>query len=235
MKVAIMQPYIFPYIGYWQLMNAVDKFIILDDVNFIVRGYINRNNILINGKVHLFTIPLDKPSQNKLIKEISMRFGIKEREDFLKMLSHAYSKAPFWKEGYGIAQKCILYNTSDLTEFIQNSIRILAEYLGIKAEILLSSDIEKNNSLKAEERIIELCKKTEADEYINASGGRELYSRENFRKENLELYFLDPDYEEIRYKQFKSEFIPNLSILDVIMFNDKTTIRELLSSCSLNK
>lgn len=95
MKTAIMQPYFFPYLGYFQMFNAVDKFVLLDDVNFIMRGYINRNSILLNGKAHKFSIPLEKPSQNKLINETKLNFSLKDKENFLKTIQLAYKKAPF--------------------------------------------------------------------------------------------------------------------------------------------
>lgn len=96
MKLAIMQPYFFPYLGYWQLINAVDKFVLLDDVNFIMRGYINRNSILLNGKSYLFSLPLEKPSQNKLINDSKLNFQHNDREKLLKTIQLAYKKSPFF-------------------------------------------------------------------------------------------------------------------------------------------
>jgi hypothetical protein len=105
MKIAIMQPYLFPYIGYWQLINMVDEFILLDDVSFITRGYINRNSILLNGKDYLFSIPSNKPSQNKLIKDTQLKFFDKDKINFLKTINMAYKKAPYFHNAYPVIEK----------------------------------------------------------------------------------------------------------------------------------
>lgn len=233
MKTAIMQPYIFPYIGYYQLVHAVDNFVILDDVNFIMRGWINRNNILLNSKAHLFSIPLDKPSQNKLICDTKLNFPIKDREKLLRTIQMAYKKAPYYKNFYPIFEDIILYENDDLTSFIHNSFLKTFGYLGIKVEILRSSEIEKDNSLRAEERIIELCKKLGADTYVNLLGGKSLYSHDNFTKKNINLKFVNTLFEKINYKQYNSDFIANLSFLDVTMFNSKDEIQKILKEYEL--
>lgn len=232
-KTAIMQPYFFPYIGYWQLINAVDTFVILDDVNFIMRGWINRNNILLNGKTYLFSIPLDKPSQNKLICDTKLKFPEVEKLNFLKTIQLAYKKAPYFDDVYPIFSKIILTDDDDLTNFIHESLVEVCEYLELKTKFLRSSEIEKDNSLKAEEKIIEICKKLNTDMYINLAGGKELYNHNNFEKENLTLRFINIDFDNIQYKQFKNEFIQGLSFLDIIMFNSKEEIKSLLNKYTL--
>jgi hypothetical protein len=235
MKTAIMQPYIFPYVGYYQLINAVDIFVVLDDVNFIKRGWINRNNILLNNKAHLFSIPLERPSQNKLICETKLNFSIQEKEHFIKTFELAYKKAPFFNDFFPIFTEIILYDSKDLTDFLCNSFNETFKYLEIEKKIIRSSEIPKNNTLKAEHRIIEICKKLNTVEYINLSGGKSLYSQENFAKENIELRFIDTRFDNIHYKQFKNSFMPNLSFFDVIMFNQKDEIKRILDQYSLVK
>ena len=231
MKLAVMQPYFFPYLGYWQMFNAVDKFVLLDDVNFIMRGYINRNNILINGKANLFTIPLEKPSQNKLINETKLNFQLKDKENFLKTITLAYKKAPFYNDFFPVLENIVNNSETDLTMFLKYSFEKVKEYLGLTTEILLSSEVEKDHSLRAQDRIIAINKALGASNYINAIGGQELYNREDFDKEGIKLNFIK--MLPYKYKQLKNEFIPNLSMIDVLMFNSKEQIKELLNMYEL--
>lgn len=231
MKLAIMQPYFFPYLGYFQMFNAVDKFVLLDDVNFIKRGYINRNSILLSGKVHQFSIPLEKPSQNKLINETKLSFHQKDKENFLKTIQVAYKKAPFFNDFYPILEAIVLNEENDLTKFLKFSFEQVKKYLNLNTEILLSSEIEKDNSLKAQDRIIEINKKLGSTIYINAIGGQELYNKDTFKDIGIELKFIK--MQNIVYKQFTNEFVPNLSMIDVLMFNSKDDIKELLNEYEL--
>ena len=141
-KVAIMQPYFFPYIGYWQLMNAVDMFVILDDVNFIKRGFINRNNILLNNQPYMFSIPLERPSQNKLIMDTKLNFSDKEKDSFLKTINLAYKKAPYFETVFSLIQNIVKLQELDLTKYIHNSFNEVNKYLGIDTRILVSSNIK---------------------------------------------------------------------------------------------
>lgn len=231
MKTAIMQPYFFPYLGYFQMFSAVDKFVLLDDVNFIMRGYINRNSILLNGKAHKFSIPLEKPSQNKLINEIKLNFSQKDKENFLKTIQLAYKKAPFYKDFYPILESIVLNEENDLTKYLKFSFEKAKEYLNLDTEILISSEIEKDNTLKAQDRIIEINKKLGSTIYINAIGGQELYNRDDFKAVGMELKFIK--MQNIEYKQFTNEFVSNLSMIDVLMFNDVFAVKELLENYEL--
>lgn len=231
MKTAIMQPYFFPYLGYFQMFNAVDKFVLLDDVNFIKRGYINRNSILLSGKVHQFSIPLEKPSQNKLINETKLSFHQKDKENFLKTIQVAYKKAPFFNDFYPILEAIVLNEENDLTKFLKFSFEQVKKYLNLNTEILLSSEIEKDTSLKAQDRIIEINKKLGSTIYINAIGGQELYNKDTFKDIGIELKFIK--MQNIVYKQFTNEFVSNLSMIDVLMFNDVFAIQEFLENYEL--
>lgn len=235
MKVGIMQPYFFPYIGYWQLINVVDKFVILDDVNYITRGYINRNSILLNGKPYRFTIPVKKASQNKLIMETEFNFGIGEKEKFLQTIQMAYKKAPYYKNIMPLITEIIKNPESDVTNYIRFSLEKLMAYLHIHTEVLLSSQIKKNQELRAEERIIEICRKLNADTYINPCGGRKLYNQFDFEQNDMQLFFLDTKSDNIVYDQKQDFFVQNLSIIDVMMFNSVKQIQELLEEYELNE
>ena len=231
MKIAIMQPYFMPYIGYFQLINVADKFVILDDVNYIKKGWINRNNILINKKSYLFVLPLQKVSQNKNINEIKILDSYKWKSDLLKTISESYKKAPFYSDVYPLIEKIINYDQNNLVSYIKYSIVEICNYLKINTEILISSEIEKNNELKGEKKIVDICSLLNSKTYINPIGGIELYNRSYFSKYNLKLQFLKTD--NLVYEQFKNEFIPWLSIIDVIMFNSIDDTQKMLTKFEL--
>lgn len=231
MKIGIMQPYLFPYIGYWQLLNAVNKYVIYDDVNFIKNGWINRNNILLNGQAHLITLPLEEASPNKLINEIFITSNVKIKEKLLKTIKQAYLKTPYFDEVFPLIEKTILYEERNIAKAIKFSIEEICKYLGIKTQLLLSSEIEKDNNLKAQKKIIHIIKLLDGDQYYNAIGGQSLYCADDFEKNGISLKFLKTN--SIEYKQLKNVFLPNLSIIDIMMFNDKEEIIGLLNSYEL--
>ena len=227
MKLGIMQPYFFPYLGYWQLINAVDKYIVYDDVAYIKGGWINRNNILLNGNAHLITLPLEDASSFKNINEINIVSNEKVKKKLLKTIQMAYTKAPYFGIIMPILEELLISN-SDIAMLNYNSILKINEYLNIDTEIELSSKLAKDNSLKAQDKVIHICKLLGADTYINAIGGQQLYSKEEFLKNNIQLNFIKT--KDLEYQQFKDDFVPNLSIIDVLMFNSVEQIRILLDS-----
>lgn len=228
MTVAIMQPYLFPYIGYWQLINAVDTFVIYDDVNYINKGYINRNSIIVNGKSQQFTLELIGASQNKLINEIEVGNNSKK---LLKTIEMSYKKAPYFDIVFPAIEDVLSQKENNLAKFIGYSIQKISNYLEISTKFIYSSDIEKDNSLKAQDKILDICQKLNAINYINAIGGQELYDKEKFQAENIKLNFLETKTTE--YKQFKNEFIPYLSIIDVMMFSNRDEIKSMLREYKL--
>lgn len=228
MKLAIMQPYFMPYLGYFQAIAAVDKYVVYDDVQYIKGGWINRNNLIISGQKKMFTIIQDGASPNKLINEISFKDNFK---GFLMTVKCNYSKAPFFSEVYPLIESICSYPKKGLGEFIYNSFVEICNFLDVKTELILSSSFEKDTTLKAEEKVMHICKLLGADTYINAIGGQELYSKEEFKQNGIDLYFIKMD--NIEYKQFSNEFIPNLSIIDVLMHNGKEGTKELLNKYTL--
>jgi hypothetical protein len=214
-------------------MNAVDKFVVYDEIQYTKRGWINRNKYLFNGKTQYFTLPLKKDSDYLNINEryLADDFQKQNKKQFRK-IENAYKKAPYYNETMSLLSDCLLYNDDNLFNFILNSINKLKNYIGIKTEIIISSNIEKKNTdLKGTERVINICKLLSANTYINPFGGKELYNKKYFKNSNIDLYFLRPNLTE--YKQFNSEFIPGLSILDVLMFNSPEAIREMLDDYEL--
>lgn len=232
MKIGIMQPYFFPYIGYWQLINCVDKYVIYDDVNFIKRGWINRNKILIDNTPKYINVPLIGASQNKLINEIVISDNIDLLKKVLKSIDRSYKKAPYFKDVYPLLEDIILYDEKNLAKWLENSIRSVCDYLDINTEIIVSSHIEKNNELKSTNKILDICNVLGANEYINAIGGENLYCKENFISKNIELSFIKTN--EIGYKQFNDNMMfSNLSIIDVMMFNSVEKIKTMLNEYEL--
>lgn len=223
-----MQPYFFPYIGYWQLMKMVDKYVIYDDVNYIKGGWINRNNFLINREKKMFTITLNSPSPYKLINEIEIKDDFKK---FLKMIYLNYSKAPYYKDFFPIVESICNFQEKNLASFLANSFREILSYLNIQTDLLLSSSLSKDMSLKGQDKVLHICKLLNASIYVNAVGGQELYSKEDFSKYNVDLKFIQS--ETVSYKQFGDIFIPNLSILDLLMFNSPVEVNQMLDQYKL--
>jgi len=231
MTIAIMQPYIFPYIGYFQLINAVDKFVIYDDVNFINKGWINRNNILVSGQPHLFTIPLKDASQNKLINEVELMTTDPWKKKFLKTVQQSYQKAPNYIAVFALIEEIIQTETKTIHELTVHALKQVCIYMGINTEIAYSSTVYKNTHLKGPDRILDICKQENASQYINPIGGMELYEKSKFANEGIRLNFLKSVASP--YSQFKNAFVPWLSIIDILMFNDSENINKLLKEYEL--
>lgn len=228
MKLAIMQPYLFPYIGYFQLINAVDSFVLFDDVNYISKGWINRNNILVNGTRHFITLELRSPSIFKHINRIEVG---NNREKLIKTLYHAYAKAPYFKTAFPLIENCFLQDEQNLATFVIYCIKVVAQYLNLTTSFVLSSDLRKNADLKGQNKILSICHLHSATQYINPIGGTELYSKDTFEVENIKLQFLRS--RTIAYKQFKNAFVPNLSIIDMLMFCSVEEIHAFLKEYDL--
>lgn len=231
MKIGVMQPYFIPYIGYWQLMNYVDKYVIFDDVNYINRGWIDRNRILINKQVQYIGLPVVGKSQNKLINEINVDSDKKLIEKVIKTVELNYKKSIYFEDVFPLFCEIMRNDEKNLALFLKDSILQIANYLDITTVFILSSDIEKDNSLKGQDKILQICKKLNGTEYINAIGGQELYSKELFSDNGLKLSFLKTS--SIEYNQTSSTFEPNLSIIDVLMNCSKEEIKEFLNKFEL--
>ena len=228
MKLAVMQPYFFPYIGYWQLISAVDTFVIYDDVNFIKQGWINRNNIIGNDSDQLISLQLIGASSFKLINSVMV--GNKSPK-ILKTIEQTYKKSPYFEEVFPLIQEVLQNKEENLAQLLILSIKRICAYLDIQTNILLSSELKKNNDLKGQSKILNICELLNAKQYINAIGGQELYQKEAFSQQNIELRFIKN--KSIAYQQFQSPFRPNLSIIDVLMFNDKEQVKHYLTEFEL--
>ncbi len=228
--VAVMQPYIFPYIGYFQLINAVDVFVFYDDVNFIKQGWINRNKILSNNEAQLFTVPLKKISSFKQINEVEVNASLylKWKKKFLKSLEQNYTKAPYFKSTYELIKKSLDGGENKtISELASLSIENVAHHLGIKTKFNVSS-VKYANSKESDrtDRLLHISKELGATKYINALGGQELYNKNDFLKHRIDLKFLKPELKP--YSQFSNDFVAGLSIIDILMFNSKEEAKVLI-------
>lgn len=221
MRIAIMQPYFLPYIGYWQLISAVDAFVVYDNIKYTKKGWINRNRFLRNGVEDTFSLPLRKDSD---FLDVNQRYLADsfDREDLLNRFRGAYRRAPEFSSVMPLWEAIIRNPTANLFEYILESIRAVCEFLGIKTPLVVSSSIDCDHSLKSAQRVQAICNALGADTYVNPVGGMELYSKEDFARNGIDLKFLKAL--PFEYSQGGTPFGPWLSILDVLMFNRKESI-----------
>jgi hypothetical protein len=231
MKLAIMQPYYFPYIGYWQLIHAVDRFAIYDDVNYIKGGWVNRNRILINGEPIYVMASLHQASPNKLICDTGLQPSAVWRNKLVRMVETTYRKSPYFAEVFPVVEQLIRHETDKLSDYLAYQLQALAAFIGINTEFIVTSRCYENNHLSGQARILDICAQEGAATYINPQGGQALYDHVAFAQSGVDLKFLIPST--IEYKQFGSIHVPWLSIIDVMMFNSQSQLRTLLNKYEL--
>jgi len=222
MRVAIMQPYFFPYIGYFQLLAAVDLFVLYDNIKYTKKGWINRNRMLRNGQDVMFSLPLKSDSDFLDVRDRELAANF-DRDKLVGQFREAYRQAPYFAQTFGLVERVIRHEDANLFHYLYNALARTCEHLGIGTEIRLSSQLAIDHTLKSQEKVLALCEATGADVYVNAIGGVELYSKDVFGQKGIELKFLQP--RPFEYAQFGAEFVPWLSIIDVMMFNSPDTIR----------
>ena len=233
MRLAVMQPYLFPYVGYYQLVAAVDQFVFFDDVNFIKRGWIHRNAVLLQGERYRFTVPLLKASQNKQICHTQLHPEEYSRwcQKFLKTLHQGYASSPFFEETYALVQRVLLSENDSIATLAARSVTEVANYLQIATAFTHASALGYARSGGGQDKIISLCRTQQAKEYINAIGGQELYDSASFEKEGIVLRFLQSH--EVKYEQSSSLFVPYLSMIDMLMECSVDDIQALLTQYKL--
>ncbi len=227
--IAIMQPYFFPYIGYWQLINAADLFVVGDSVHYIKHGWINRNRILGEGdQPQYFGIEVSHASCNRLICETKRLVSRKHAEYLCRVLKFYYGQAPHYSEAMEVIKPILLDEEPDLTRYLVKQLRIVAEYLGAHTEFRLLSDVSKHWDCRATEVIRRTCEHIGITDYINPSGaGMDYYDKDAFREMGINLQFLRRN-EDIRYQQRCDEFVPDLSIIDLMMYCSRDEIHDML-------
>lgn len=224
-----MQPYLFPYVGYFQLAHAVDDFVFLDDVTFIKGGYINRNSILLNGEPHRFTLPVRDISSFRSIRE---HHYIGPASRLLDLLRHAYRKAPQFEAVHQLVEDVLGGGDTAVSEVNARSVRMTLDYLGVQRTFGFSSTIDPLPHLTGEDRVLRLCEHRRATVYINASGGRQLYDVGRFRAQGISLGFIEPRFSE--YRQQAGRFVPGLSMIDALMWNKPADVVTMLTNYSVD-
>jgi hypothetical protein len=228
MKLAIMQPYLFPYIGYFQLIDYVDHFIIYDDVHYMKRKWINRNRIIVNNTIHTIRAPIIKASQNKLINETLLLEDNAWKNRLLKTITFAYKKAPEFDRVYPCIEEIILNKEQNLAKFIKFSLSRICEFIEISTRLSCSSQLDNSYcDERGESRIIKLCQAEDDTVYVNPMNGRDLYDKSRFKDCGIDLKFIISGQQQ-SYQQFSDSFSANLSIIDVLMFNNKIDIETML-------
>lgn len=227
MKLAIMQPYFLPYIGYFQLIAAVDKFILYDNIKYTKKGWINRNRMLQNDKDVMFSLPLknDSDALDVCQRELVADFN---RNKLLNQFKEAYRRAPYFTQTFPLIEQIVQFEDTNLFRYLHHSIARVCSHLDIATEIIISSDIAIDHKLKSQDKVLALCTATSADTYINTIGGIELYSKDVFNAQRIELLFIKST--PFNYMQFGAPFVPWLSIIDVLMFNPIHVIRERIAT-----
>lgn len=225
-----MQPYFLPYIGYWQLLAAVDRFVVYDNIQYAKKGWINRNRFLRNGADAFFTVPLKKGSDflNIADRMIAADFDPKT---ILNPLAAAYRKAPFFGAVFPIVETIVTAAPRNLFDYLHHSLVVIAAHLDIRTPIVVSSTVPIDHGLTSERKVLAICGALGATRYVNAIGGRELYSAAAFAAQGIDLKFVQS--RPIVYPQYDQPFVPGLSIVDVMMFNSRDAVRAMLGECDL--
>jgi len=235
MKVAIMQPYFFPYIGYFQLINAVDQFILFDDVQYIRHGWINRNRILKPAEGHQYVImPLADHDRDDLIRDIKIKEGYDWKEKIIRQTEHYKKKSPFYNSVKKLLEECFAVSETNVAYVNGFFIKNVFKYIGIDFDIRISSmmGFDYSDVHDAGEWALRISEQSGASEYINPPGGIALFEKAKFEKSNIKLSFIHPELKE--YSQRRTTFEPGLSIIDLLMFNSPEKVKEMLNDYTIS-
>lgn len=233
-RLAANQPYLFPYIGYFQLIRSVDVFVISDDLNYIRRGWITRNRILVSGEPRLFSVPIADASIFRKINDtrVSLDEYPRWHRRFFATVQRAYQRAPCYTAVKALLDGVFTESVSTIGELARSSVLTVCKYLDITTRIVETSTLYGLRDSCRDERIHGLCRREGADTYVNSIGGTKLYSKEEFAQKAISLKFLKS--RDIVYGQFpKRPFVPSLSIIDVMMFNSVGDIQRMLDEYDL--
>lgn len=231
MKVGIMQPYFWPYLGYFQLLDAVDQYVIYDNIKYTKKGWINRNRYLCGGQSKYFTIPVAKDSDELDICERKVARSF-DRRKIKAQIRTSYSKAPYFEQIFPLFCECIDCMEENLFWFLYFSVNKIASYLDIQTQIIVSSDLQIGHEVRGKDKVLAICRKLQADTYINPVGGKALYQKQEFEQQGIQLHFLE--MEDITYPQFDEPFVGSLSILDVLMFQSRDKVMQMLERYRLS-
>lgn len=227
-----MQPYFLPYLGYFQLISAVDIFVVYDNIKYTKKGWINRNRILMNGKDALFTIPIASSSDYLDVNQKFLAADYdEEKAHTLARIRQAYRKAPQVDAIYPVIESIFNYSSRNLFDFVLYSIQRIVDLLEIRTELVISSTLEVDHQNRGVQKVLAICNKLQANTYINPIGGVELYSGAEFKTSGINLFFHNMDV--VPYQQETSDFISHLSIIDVLMYNSLQQVKAMLNQFHL--
>lgn len=235
MTLGLMQPYLFPYLGYFQLMRHVDTYVFYENVQYMRQGWVNRNRLYTNIKkneTHYFTFAVVKDDYKKEINERYYSNLKADCEKLRRILYQSYKNASNFEEAYTVIDQALQFENNNVAYFNMNANYLIARYMGIDTQITCMERIKDKGfwdnyyRLDYESKVIYICRFFQGQRYVNAIGGASLYHKKAFLHNNIELKFIKMD--DIVYPQFEGEFTPNLSIIDVIMHNKIDSIKLLL-------
>jgi hypothetical protein len=231
--LAVMQPYIFPYIGYFNLINSATHFVFYDDVDYIKQGWINRNRILINGHPSYFSIPLSNGRSGVQIREVKV-FNLSHfYKKFKRTLEQSYGKSPFFDIGLSYVEKVLLSGEENISKLAELSISEASNMLEIEASVYRSSsDFSDSKGIGRSERLISIAQQLNCKTYVNSINASFLYDKQYFSMRGVNLSFIKPKL--VGYNQLNAtKFIPGLSIIDLIMNLSLDEIKSQLDSYEL--
>jgi len=222
-----MQPYFFPYIGYFQLISASNVFVLHDDVQYITGGWVNRNRILLNGEDRMITFPVQKAAYALPINARSYVSDNQGLKHIVNQVKQAYAKAPCYRQVFPLLEELLTFSDRNVARFNENLVRRICDFIGIRTSIITSSCLDKDDSLSGQARVLDICRRVGATDYANPIGGTKLYDQEAFQSSGITLRFLAAQDE--RYRQHDDKWVPFLSIIDVLMFNSVQEVQRLLT------
>jgi hypothetical protein len=220
--VAIMQPYFLPYIGYFQLIAACDLFVVYDNIKYTKKGWINRNRMLRNGSDAMFSLPLQGAPDHLDVDQRQLA-ATADRHRWLAQLKGAYGQAPHYRTTLPLLERIAACADDNLFRFLHHALVATCAHLGIDTPIRIASNVPADHGLTSQDRVLAILEALGARRYVNPIGGTELYSRDTFEQHGIALHFLRA--RPLAYPQFGADFVPWLSIVDVLMFNPLETVR----------
>ncbi|MGB3676182.1 MAG: WbqC family protein [Candidatus Nanopelagicales bacterium] len=228
-----MQPYLFPYLGYFQLLGSVDRFVLYDDVAYRKRSWVNRNRILVKDGTWTFSVPLSKSSQNRDINQTDIHETFGDwRNRFMLTMHHAYSRAPHFESTADLVEQVLSSEVKTIADLCHAALAATSIHLGVDTPIVRSAERYNNRHLSSAARMMDICRLEGAEELLNLPGGESIYDRSEFASADISLKFLNMN--EIEYDQGREGYVSHLSIIDVLMYNSRERTRSLLTEYSLS-
>ena len=235
MKISVMQPYFFPYLGYFSLIQDSDVFVVLDNVQYVRRGWMNRNRVIGKNQspvyFHLSTI---KAPQKTMTRQIKIDHNREWKKTLLDKLDYYEKSAPYFEETKAMVERLISFETDSLCDMNIHILEELCKFLGITTKFVLASDLEIDESkiIETDDWGLEITKTFGASDYINLWGGRHIYSVNKYNNSNITLKFIENEL--VYYNQHNEMFIKSLSIIDVLMYNDRAETMDLINKYSVS-